>query len=337
MRSSTVRKARAPRSPEITEPPCRGDSQNRNVRKDLPVQVSPPGIESMMTDVSGSCIGGVVMLYMNGCPYCEAIYVPGDTTSEMARLAREVHTARAGIVAVANGPRLRESLPSKIQKLIDGWPTILLISQAGEIVSYNGERTKDQMSYALIELNGWDHDLERQRSSRWGDLIEERRDAVMSAGESFMDDDVSIDKSYSVGSTKVVATPSELRDVVRELTDNEVIVFIVSRIPLPEQVKQTVNDFRKINTEKDTDIRIAVVAEDIAKRALSSKVTGSTAPYVLLADKSQTVYTVPNATSELNDSPDEAAAFAYRAAERIIESLRIQEQRIDSAEQIRDE
>lgn len=105
----------------------------------LAVQVGPRGAKSMLER------GGALMLYMKGCPHCDAIYTHGQSDTEIARLAHAMHSSGLGVTAVANGPRVAQQLDSGVWGPVHGYPTIFLTDGAGNVKRYDGARDAESM------------------------------------------------------------------------------------------------------------------------------------------------------------------------------------------------
>lgn len=315
---------------------CGSDRNTRAVRAadvDLPVQVSSAGMDSLMLMTANKAIGGVIMLYMNGCPHCEAAYVRGDPSCELAKLAREVHYARAGIVAVANGPRLSGSMPVEIERLVKGWPTFILISTRGEVVAYQGERTAEALSIALTELNEWDEGMESRKISKWGELLEERNDALLDASnDPFGDDYAAHSNVADTPSAQMLDTSAALREAVAGTPETSVMLLLVTkdRATLPTRMATNV---RTLAAKSSDQIAVAFVPHEVAKQALAPRVMQSAPPFALIMDNTHTAFMLPGVSRDMVEHPEEAATAAVRAAQMIITRRRDTIRRIDDAEE----
>lgn len=130
----------------------RGGFVPRQPPANLAVQVGPRGAKSMLER------GGTLMLYKKGCPHCDAIYTPGRSDSEVARLAHAMHSSGLGVTAVANGSRVAQHLDSDVWGPIHGYPTIFLTDAAGNVKRYDGARDAESM------LEAYKKHIERSQS-----------------------------------------------------------------------------------------------------------------------------------------------------------------------------
>jgi len=136
----------------------------------MPVHLSADGITSMiLPNAEGRSAGGLIMLYMRGCPHCEAIFRIGDPDCTIAQLARSAHAARTCIVGVANGPRLRDELPAALLRGRMTFPAIYIVGYRGEVVPYENERTVEAMVHAITEVCVGEQPVLPR--SRWEDTV----------------------------------------------------------------------------------------------------------------------------------------------------------------------
>jgi len=115
--------------------------------RNKPVQLSAPGINSLFNK------GGILMLYKRGCPSCEQLHVPGSASGPLSALAHRA-TAQGVTVGVANGVRLRASLPADLE--YKTYPAIFVAPPNGKPELYRD--TVDRSPQAILNFY---HSMER--------------------------------------------------------------------------------------------------------------------------------------------------------------------------------
>lgn len=187
-----------------------GRVQHHHV-EDVPVQLSPKGVMSMISPMLGPGQikkPGIIMLYKKGCPWCDRVYQHGVPKLPLNRLAKKCHADGSAIVAVANGPRLIDQLPGEMDTKT--YPAIFVVGIDDTVVRYqHTDRSFESMLNAIMAVSGTQDEEFLQDQSKWADVIQDHEDDVFYATGSKIDGEEQTEKAPAT----IRKLPARLKDV----------------------------------------------------------------------------------------------------------------------------
>lgn len=121
-----------------------------------PIRVNAQGVQSFLQH------GGLLMIYREGCPYCEALHTFHGTDTVLSRLAAQVH-GTGQFVCVCNADDVvGDACPTQIQGMVGPYPTLLVANRTA-VERHTGGRTTQELFTAIEKLRG----VHTVRTSAW--------------------------------------------------------------------------------------------------------------------------------------------------------------------------